>query len=389
MRPSVDHRQESGAVAVVVAICLMALLGIAALAVDLGSAWSTKRDLVTDTDAAALAGSKVLKRDCTNLVLATTEARSVFRANADTAAAIPDADIVVEPVPGTGVCDALRVTYTGEAQTTFAGAVGTNELKVLSSSTAVVPVVSAGGLRPITVCLSDPEVGAEWALDGVGGAYPDTYTYTFDKVFDTGKAKPGDPVCGSAPGNWGWACFDQAHDKVNKHDSPPPDACNGNADRKSIAQMLVNGYDGVVDLGDTAANADDDCSEPGTGKSDITKCDLIPGNKINGGQKNDCATDPMKSAECGLWYLWDQQITFPILGVSSYDAGGSNGVGTPQAFVGVRITSVDFDAKPESVTFELVNLFDSGTSATLDKGTPTTYGTTQLCANDSTDYTSC
>lgn len=389
MSRTIDHRQETGAVAVVVAICLMGLLGIAALAIDLGSAWSTKRNLVTDTDAAALAGAKLLQRDCTNLGIATTEARSVLRANAGAGASIPDADILVEPVPGSGVCEALRVTYTGEAQTTFAGAVGTSTLEVLSSSTAVVPVVSAGGLRPITVCLSDPAVGAGWALDGVGGAHSDVYTYTFDKVFDNKKAKAGDPACGSASGNWGWACFDQGHDKVHKHDTPPPDACNGTSDRKAIARMLVNGYDGVVDLGSTSGNADDDCSEPGTGKSDVTDCDLIPGNKIHGGSKTDCPGDPMKSAECAIWYLWDQQITFPILGVSSYDAGGSNGVGTPQAFIGVRVHSYDFDAKPEFVRFELVDLFDSGTSATLTTGTPTTFGTTQLCANDSTDYTGC
>ena len=53
-------RAEDGATAVLVAICLLLLVGAGAIAIDLGSAWTTKRSLVVDTDSAALAGARVL-----------------------------------------------------------------------------------------------------------------------------------------------------------------------------------------------------------------------------------------------------------------------------------------------------------------------------------------
>src|SRR4029079_4902145 len=54
--------EESGAVLVFVAVCLVVLLGMAALTVDLGRAVAIKRDMVNAADAAALAGADVCAR---------------------------------------------------------------------------------------------------------------------------------------------------------------------------------------------------------------------------------------------------------------------------------------------------------------------------------------
>lgn len=53
-------RDERGAVAVLVAICSLLLISVAALAVDLGNAWTQRREVQTEADLAALAGGALL-----------------------------------------------------------------------------------------------------------------------------------------------------------------------------------------------------------------------------------------------------------------------------------------------------------------------------------------
>jgi len=59
MRVTRLRDDESGAVLVFVAVCLVVLLGMTALTVDLGRAVAIKRDMVNAADAAALAGADV------------------------------------------------------------------------------------------------------------------------------------------------------------------------------------------------------------------------------------------------------------------------------------------------------------------------------------------
>jgi uncharacterized membrane protein len=55
---------RGGAVAIIVAVFIaFVAVGILALAVDIGSLWQSQRALVTDTDAAALAGAIELAED--------------------------------------------------------------------------------------------------------------------------------------------------------------------------------------------------------------------------------------------------------------------------------------------------------------------------------------
>lgn len=62
MRAMIDTRRrlgsERGAIAITIALSLVALLGAAAIAVDLGYVWSQRRNMVTATDAAALAAAR-------------------------------------------------------------------------------------------------------------------------------------------------------------------------------------------------------------------------------------------------------------------------------------------------------------------------------------------
>lgn len=72
MRSGIDHRSssEDGAIAVVVAVIIVALMAFAAVAVDAGAMYSQRRQMQTAADAAALAGVQNLPHDPTLAVSA-------------------------------------------------------------------------------------------------------------------------------------------------------------------------------------------------------------------------------------------------------------------------------------------------------------------------------
>src|SRR3954463_6938392 len=57
MTTSPGHRGERGAVAVVVALLAVVLFAAAAYAIDTGNLWQTRRNMVTASDASALAAA--------------------------------------------------------------------------------------------------------------------------------------------------------------------------------------------------------------------------------------------------------------------------------------------------------------------------------------------
>ena len=67
-------RRERGQVLPVVALALVALLGISAFAIDVGFAYYAKRQLQSATDAAALAGAQDLPNSATALSTAASYA---------------------------------------------------------------------------------------------------------------------------------------------------------------------------------------------------------------------------------------------------------------------------------------------------------------------------
>src|SRR3954467_15127378 len=67
-------RGERGQILAVIVLALVALLGIAAFAIDVGYAYYAKRQLQSATDAAALAGAQDLRAANTAINTATTYA---------------------------------------------------------------------------------------------------------------------------------------------------------------------------------------------------------------------------------------------------------------------------------------------------------------------------
>lgn len=93
-------QQDSGAVAVVVAVCLTALLGFAALAIDVGAVFVERRELQNGADAAALAIAQDCATDpgsagCADPLTAHGTAQSYANANAND-------NVSTVPPPGAG-----------------------------------------------------------------------------------------------------------------------------------------------------------------------------------------------------------------------------------------------------------------------------------------------
>ena len=74
-------RGERGQILAVVVLALVALLGIAAFAIDVGYAYYAKRQLQSATDAAALAGAQDLPAAATAIMTATSYAAANKPAN--------------------------------------------------------------------------------------------------------------------------------------------------------------------------------------------------------------------------------------------------------------------------------------------------------------------
>jgi Flp pilus assembly protein TadG len=215
---------ERGAVAVMVAILMVLVMGLAALSLDSGNGWETRRSLVTATDAAALAAAEVYAQNgdgCAGVPA------TFVRANVS-AASVTDCSLTAL---GPGAA-AVTVQAATPLHYTFAGIIGVGDRDVHSSTTAAYgQPLGVTGLRPLGLC--NASVGYQQWLDS-GMSTPFTVTINY------GKDAPTD--CGAnVPGNWGVQDFDGG--------------ANSNADTRS---WIEDGYPGMVTApssipGDTGA----------------------------------------------------------------------------------------------------------------------------------------
>lgn len=201
-------RREDGAVAVLVAILATLLVGMAAFAVDLGIAYSSKRQLSVTSDAAALAGARAAG-------IAYREAFPTVQAcgAAVLSAITPDARAAAIEVhnaqlpkgsagdPAVTVscdgADAFLVSVQSSAThpTVFAAVMGQEEMTPASSATARVSGTQTySGLRPYAVCMDQFVAGQ---------IYPDVTQQSIYAFREPLVACGGLP-----PGNWGLVDFD-------------------------------------------------------------------------------------------------------------------------------------------------------------------------------------
>ena len=136
----INIREESGGVAVFVAIFMVVLLGFTALVIDGGSLYLEKSKLQKALDAAVLGGAqKVLIGE----IEAKTAAKELSQQNGYSLA---DSDI--EAIHRTSV----KATKTIVVPLTFAKIIGVNDATVSASAKAIVaPITICGGVVPIAV----------------------------------------------------------------------------------------------------------------------------------------------------------------------------------------------------------------------------------------------
>ena len=212
------NRDERGAVAVIVAICMVVMLGCAAYAIDAGRSWAARRHLVTAADAGSLAGAEGYAQGANGC----SSALASVVANHDKATMTTCNPMIVNATHG-------YVTVRAQATMdyTFAKIFGQTSTDITATTTAQWGIPqSVAGLRPFGLCIDANQQLKDWLAHPVGTSPVDRITY--------GKSQPS--ACGSAPGNWGIVNFDGGS--------------NSNNDTKT---WTLSGYPGSVSVGDTVS----------------------------------------------------------------------------------------------------------------------------------------
>jgi hypothetical protein len=204
---------ERGAIAVIVAVCLVMLFGMAAFAIDTGNLWQNRRHLITATDAAALAAAETyaLGDDgCAGI-------DDIFVAQNDDAASVTSC----VPVTGGAGSGYVTVNATKPVHFAIAGAIGISDRNITSSTSARYGIPrSIKRLRPLGLCDLNPAYRAWLSADPKKISAPVAITY----------ANPQDR-CPGASGNWSIMNF----------------AGSGNVGDSTIQDWLRSGYSGYVD----------------------------------------------------------------------------------------------------------------------------------------------
>jgi hypothetical protein len=221
MRVNRSSEDQRGAVAVIVAIMCLVLFGAAAYAIDAGNLWQTRRNMVTASDAAALAAAgeyAVGQNGCANASEWLTTNRS---------------DATLDSCTPSGTNNGGHVTVSGHTTVpfSFAGVFGLTDEQVTAATSARWGIASsASGLRPIALCITATPELQEWLNLPAGPTGPTT---TPIKIM-LSNSQPDACVNESnqAAGNWGLAFGE------------------GNNSNSDTVDWLLNGYDDEVSVGD-------------------------------------------------------------------------------------------------------------------------------------------
>jgi hypothetical protein len=348
-RLSLRDRDEQGVIAVVVAVCIVALIGATVMAVDSGSAWKTKRDLITDTDAAALAAARMFAMGfadpCTQTGrdVAEAEALRVLLQNNPNArhdAASTPNGFEVTPggtcPPPVGQITPGHVRFDGRqlSKASFAGIFNSGGVDAISVSIAqwgYVTQIAPQGLRPIAVCdQSRWPYTAPPTLPPSGGApYPH---YALWDQLQKGLITQSqyDTFFGAAPeyptkGYHGETYLSPAQGGGVVHFINAKDTCGGGSswrgwvdlDGKSngtpdLAAWLLNGFEGVVSLGGSSPR---DCNNDEPTKD----CEATPGNHNADGVRG-----PLDTITCAASTPSKDCFVFPLVLDNGVVGTGSN-----------------------------------------------------------------
>ena len=324
-------RRNRGAVALIASVSMVAIFGFTALSVDLGNAWQNRRQLVTATDAAALAAAQeyaVLGNGCGGIDdLYVSKNHSSAVVNACT--------------PSSGASSGAtsgHVLVTAESTVTYAFApvIGVDSKTMASTTVARYGIpTSAGGLRPFGLCYDALVMLPEFMSWNPAVGPSTAVTIEYDKSAQPNACNGGDPV----PGNWATMDFDGGG--------------NSNAD---IQNWTLNGYPDLV--------------SPGP----------IPGDTG--------AFSPSLSSE--LQSIQDAELIFPLPLFDAATGNGSNSSFNVIGFISVQV--MDFQTSGSQGNRSLTLRFHAAVveGACCDaSGVDTGTRVVQICAVTAADASDC
>ena len=167
-------RGERGQILPLVVVMLVALLGIAAFAIDVGYAYYAKRQLQSATDAAALAGAQDLPNGSTAIATAASYAAANTPGNLSSFNFTYQVKCTNTAVIATG-CNAavnpnqLTVSGTAVTNTWFASLFGISHFDVTTHANACSPCAST----PVDIVLAVDRTGSMCSPTGPGGECTD------------------------------------------------------------------------------------------------------------------------------------------------------------------------------------------------------------------------
>lgn len=182
---------ERGAVAVFVALLMVALLGVAAVSIDVGALWAERRQLQNGADAGALAIAQDCARGACGDPTGTANQFAVANNPATATAATPTASVTLAP-------GSVTVSNATVQDHWFAPVLGIDESGISASATARWGVPTSGtAVLPLTFSW------CEWKAQTGGGSPTGTVERTIIFTKDSGTGCTG-PSGNAVPGGFGW-----------------------------------------------------------------------------------------------------------------------------------------------------------------------------------------
>jgi Flp pilus assembly protein TadG len=141
---------ERGVAAIIIAICLVLILGVAALSVDAGGLYGKRRHLVTAADAAVLAAAQWCAKTGNSWTTAQAQANGIATANVPTALMDTPPSAVLQGVCGGTNAGKVRVQYHSDQVLHFAPVLGFGSTRPVHATSVAVwgPAGSAAGVSP-------------------------------------------------------------------------------------------------------------------------------------------------------------------------------------------------------------------------------------------------
>ncbi|TML79353.1 MAG: hypothetical protein E6G04_05900 [Actinobacteria bacterium] len=309
------RHEERGISAVVAAISIVGLFGALVLSLDAGNLWSSKRAMVTATDAGALVGARTAESNgittigpCPQVVQDSVTTQ--MTANQPTATLDACTLNPSNSKSGYITVDARKVVGTR-----FAGIFGFGDQSAFSSTSVAYGFPSGvTGLRPMGICILNDHV-KEWVnlqngvitqaqYDALRGSNADHPVYAgAGVVHRILYTKQNAQSCGSsdATGNWGWQDYN-----------------NGNNQTNDIRDWIQNGYSGVVGI-----------------HKPVPVCPQGTYDEPNGCVNGNTGSQGT-SVDNQLQYLVDNHIHFAVpLFDAAVTGGGNTSTFTIRAFLGL------------------------------------------------------